>query len=163
MAPKVTTESVQAMCAAYGDIDSSVVSRAISILGTVNKLCDGVRRSHAGDLEAHADALVLDDAHLDETRFFLLSCGTTGETLRLDVLKVVSATNDPRIAPKPADVAPPPTQSEIPLEKEARRRRRSPLLQFFRPHASASGSGPAGPWASVPHHGPDPDLRGRGE
>ena len=72
MAPKVTTESVQAMCAAYGDIDSSVVSRAISILGTVNKLCDGVRGSHAGDLEAHADALVLDDAHLDETRFFLL-------------------------------------------------------------------------------------------
>ena len=48
------------------------------------------------------------DAACELLETCVMSCGTTGETLRLDVLKVVSATNDPRIAPKPADVAPPP-------------------------------------------------------
>ena len=48
------------------------------------------------------------DTHSRKDTKVTMSCGTTGETLRLDVLKVVSATNDPRIAPKPADVAPPP-------------------------------------------------------
>ena len=60
------------MAESYGDIDAGSVNRAISIEKTVRKLCEAVEASHAADVVAMRDPLVLDDGHLESTRFFLL-------------------------------------------------------------------------------------------
>ena len=69
----------------YGDIDSATVDRALRIERTVRRLCETVEAQHPEDVAASSDPLVLDDAHLESTRFFLLQMAlqvfadTTGE------------------------------------------------------------------------------------